>query len=77
MSTLKSLGVSCNMSQNYDIVETTVRACHENIRLAIANELDRARSMLEFGANDNSVLDSSSGTSGDGGKLSCVGASSS
>lgn len=66
-----------NMSAHCDVVETTARVRHENIRRVIAKGLDSAWSLPEFGANDNSAGGSSSGTDDDGGISRSAGAYSS
>lgn len=45
-----------NMSNHCDVVATTARQQHEDICPDIAEWLDRARSMPEFGAKDNSAI---------------------
>lgn len=61
------------MSERFNVVETTDRGRHEDIRLFIAEGLDRAVSLPEFGANDSFELIGSSGTSGKGGNSSGTG----
>lgn len=50
-----------------------MRARHEHICRVITKGLDRARSLLEFGANENSAAGDSSGTSSHGGNSSGAG----
>lgn len=57
------LRVLCNMSKKFKVIQTMAQACHENILRLIAEELDWARRLLEFGANDNSAVSGSSSTS--------------
>lgn len=66
-----------NTSEHCSGIETMARARHEDISRAIAKELDRARSLAEFGANDKCAVGCSSGTSGDGGHSSSADRSSS
>lgn len=55
MITPKPLGVLCNRSKHCDFVETTASVCHKNICQAIAEGLDLAQSLPEFGVNDYSA----------------------
>lgn len=51
-----------NMFEHCDFVETTARAQNDDHRRVIAAGLDRAQSLPEFGANDNSAVGGYSGT---------------
>lgn len=73
MITPKSLGALSNMSGHCDVVDTTARACHEHIP-TIAEGLDCARGLPEFGTNDNPAVGGSPGTISEGGSSSGAGA---
>lgn len=66
-----------NISEHCDVIETTALGHLEDIPRVIAEGLDRARSLPELRATYTSAAGFSSGTSGDGGNSSGVGASSS
>lgn len=73
----KAFGVSGKNSEHCDVVSTTACALNDDTYRAIAEGLDRARSLPEFGANGKSAVDRSSCTSSDGGSSSRKGAPSS
>lgn len=55
-----------NTSKPCGVYKTTARARHENNRRFIAERLNQARCLSEFGSNDNSAVGRSSSTSCDG-----------
>lgn len=59
----------------FNVVETTGRAQRGDIRWAVAEWLDHARSLPEFGSTDESAAGSSLGTSSDGGCFRSAGVS--
>lgn len=57
-------------SENCDVVITKASARHGHVCRVIAAELDHARNLPEFVANDNSAAGGSSHNDGDGVNLS-------
>lgn len=51
------------MCKHCDIVETTPRQGHENIRIVIAEELDHAQCRFELGTTDSHAVRGSSASS--------------
>lgn len=72
----KYLGVSGNLFEHFDVVETVGDVRNEDIRRVIAKVLDRSRSLPESWFNDNSAPGGSSGTKGDAENHCAAGASS-